>query len=397
MGLLDFIFNKKEQEKTEKIAMTQFKMLTAYQPRFTSWDGALYESERVRSAIDARARHCSKLSIELKGTAQPSLRSKLKRRPNDFQTWSQFLYRTSTILDMQNTAFIVPVYDRFMELSGYYSVLPSQCEILESENALYLRYKFASGQKACVEFDRCGILTKFQYKNDMFGEHNNALDDTMKLINLQNQGIEEAIKNGASYRFAAQVNNFSKADDLKKERKRFNEENFSKDAQGGGLLLFPNTYQNIQQINANSYTIDNEQMALIDKNISNYYGVNEDILQNKAYGDSWSAFYEGCVEVFAIQLSEVLTKMTFTDREQAQGSEVLALANRLQYMSNKEKEAFTEKMLDRGVITVNEARVMWNLEPVDGGDVRVIRGEYYNADEKVQDAEDISEEDSDET
>lgn len=397
MGLLDFIFNKKEQEKTEKIAMTQFKMLTAYQPRFTSWDGALYESERVRSAIDARARHCSKLNIELKGTAQPSLRSKLKRRPNDFQTWSQFLYRTSTILDMQNTAFIVPVYDRFMELSGYYSVLPSQCEMLESEKALYLRYKFASGQKACVEFDRCGILTKFQYKNDMFGEHNNALDDTMKLIDLQNQGIKEAIKNGASYRFMAQVNNFSKADDLKKERKRFNEENLSKDAQGGGLLLFPNTYQNIQQISAKSYTIDNEQMALIDKNIANYYGVNEDILQNKAYGDSWSAFYEGCVEVFAIQLSEVLTKMTFTDREQAQGSEVLALANRLQYMSNKEKEAFTEKMLDRGVITVNEARVMWNLEPVDGGDVRVIRGEYYNADEKVQDAEDISEEDSDET
>jgi hypothetical protein len=86
--------------------------------------------------------------------------------------------------------------------------------------------------------------------------------------------------------------------------------------------------------------------------------------------------------------------MTYTDREQAQGSEVLALANRLQYMSNKDKEAFTEKMLDRGVITLNEARAMWNLDPVEGGDVRVIRGEYYNADDKVDD--EINEEINDE-
>ena len=394
MGLFDFLFNKTQQESLRKEPMQQFKMLTAYRPVFTSWDGSLYESERVRTAIDARARHCSKLRVELKGSALPSLKSKMRRRPNDFQTWSQFLYRTSTILDMQNTAFIIPLFDKFGDMNGYYSVLPSRCSLLEHEGVVYLRYEFGNNNKACVEFAKCGILTKFQYQNDIFGDKNTALDETMKLIDLQNQGIKEAIKNGASYRFMAQVNNFSKAEDLKKERKRFSEENLSKDAQGGGLLLFPNTYQNIQQIKDQPYTVDNEQMALIDKNIYNYYGVNEDILQNKAYGDSWSAFYEGCVEIFAIQLSEVLTQMTYTDREQAQGSEVLALANRLQYMSNKDKEAFTEKMLDRGVITLNEARAMWNLDAVEGGDVRVIRGEYYNADDKVDD--EVNEEINDE-
>ena len=395
MGLFDFLFNKTQQESLKREPMQQFKMLTAYRPVFTSWDGSLYESERVRTAIDARARHCSKLRVELKGSALPSLKSKMRRRPNDFQTWSQFLYRTSTILDMQNTAFIIPLFDKFGDMSGYYSVLPSRCSLLEHNGVVYLRYEFGNNDKACVEFAKCGIMTKFQYRDDIFGDKNTALDETMKLIDLQNQGIKEAIKNGASYRFMAQVNNFSKAEDLKKERKRFNEENLSKDAQGGGLLLFPNTYQNIQQIKDQPYTVDNEQMALIDKNIYNYYGVNEDILQNKAYGDNWSAFYEGCVEIFAIQLSEVLTQMTYTDREQAQGSEVLALANRLQYMSNKDKEAFTEKMLDRGVITLNEARAMWNLDPVEGGDVRVIRGEYYNADNKVDDEinEEINDED----
>ena len=162
MGLFDFLFNKTQQEDLRKEPMQQFKMLTAYRPVFTSWDGSLYESERVRTAIDARARHCSKLRVELKGSALPSLKSKMRRRPNDFQTWSQFLYRTSTILDMQNTAYILPII-RYGELLGYYPVLPSACQIVDSNGTLYLRYTFSNGQVGAVEYSKCGILTKFQY------------------------------------------------------------------------------------------------------------------------------------------------------------------------------------------------------------------------------------------
>ena len=99
MGLFDSIFKKQAQVK-ELNGMWQ--TLTAYQPSFTTWRGQLYESELVRSAIDAKARHISKLKVEVKGAAKPKLQTKLKQGPNEFQTWSQFLYRTSTILDMQN-------------------------------------------------------------------------------------------------------------------------------------------------------------------------------------------------------------------------------------------------------------------------------------------------------
>jgi hypothetical protein len=52
-------------------------------------------------------------------------------------------------------------------------------------------------------------------------------------------------------------------------------------------------------------------------------------------------------------------------------------------MSNAEKLNVSSQMLDRGVMSVNEIREIWNLAPVDGGDERIIRGEYWNADEKV--------------
>ena len=111
--------------------------------------------------------------------------------------------------------------------------------------------------------------------------------------------------------------------------------------------------------------------------------MNEDILQNKATGDAWSAFYEGAIETFAIQLSETLTRMLFTFREQSNGCKVMFTANRMQYMTNKDKLEVVANMTDRGIMSINDARLIWNMPPVEGGDVRIIRGEYYGADEKL--------------
>ena len=382
MGLFD-IFLKNRPKKAENEKQTTFKMLNGYTPKFTTWGGEIYESELIRSAINARATHISKLRVDMQGSARPALQSKLLKAPNQFQTWSQFLYRVSTILDIHNTAFIVPVYDQYGEPSGIFCPLPNKTEIVQYGTKPYLAYTFGWGERAAIELEYCGILTKFQYKSDFFGENNHSLFPTMDLIHIQNQGIEEGVKSAATYRFWAQVNNFSKADDLAKERQRFSEENFSKDAQGGGLLLFPNTYQNINQVKSDPFVVQADEMKLIKDNVYQYFMVNEDVLTNKAFGDAWSAFYEGAIEPFAIQFSEVLTKMLFTLREQGNGNRLMLTANRLQYMSNKDKLDVSSQLLDRGIISINDAREIWNMPPVDGGDVRIIRGAYWNADEKV--------------
>ena len=381
MGFFDLFLKNRPKPRGE--FKGEFKMLNGYEPKFTTWGGGIYESELIRSAINARAVHISKLKFESTGSARPALQSKLKKAPNQFQTWSQFLYRLSTVLDVHNTAFIIPIYDRYGEPSGIFCPLPTSCEVVQYGDTPYLRYEFRWGERAAIELEYCGILTKFQYRNDLLGENNHALYPTMDLIHIQNQGIQEAVKSAATYRFYAQVNNFSKADDLARERKRFTEENFSKEAEGGGLLLFPNTYSNINQVKSDPYTVAADEMQLIEKNVYQYFMVNEDILQNKAFGDAWSAFYEGAIEPFAIQFSEVVTRMLFTFREQGSGNSVLLTANRLLYMSNKDKLDVSSQLLDRGVMSINDIREIWNLPPVEGGDARIIRGEYWNADEKI--------------
>ena len=386
MGLFEILFGKRPKI-SERWLESDFKLLNGYTPRFTSFNGGVYESQLIRAAINARATHISKLKVELRGSARPALKAKLEKAPSAFQTWSQFMYRLSTILDVHNTAFIVPVYDSYGEVSGIYCPLPDRCTVVQYGKTPYLRYEFTWGQTAAMELSNCGILTKFQYRNDMFGEDNSALFPTMDLIHIQNQGIEEGVKSAATYRFMASVTNFAKSEDLAKERKRFTEENFSRDAEAGGILLFPNTYKDVRQIDAKPWVVDAEQMDIINKYVYEYFGVNEDILTNKAYGDAWTAFYEGAIEPFAIQFSEVLTKMLFTLREQAQDNAVMATANRLQYLSNNEKLNVSSQMLDRGILSLNDVREIWNLPPVEGGDVRIIRGEYYDVDSKLQEQE----------
>ena len=386
MGLFDFLFKKRPPVKGQE---ETFRLLSGQTAHFTRWGGDIYESEIIRAAIHTRATHIGKLKVETFGAAKPALQNKLAHGPNKIQTWSQFLYRLSTILDIHNTAFLCPVWDEYGEISGIYTPLPNRCEIVGYNNVPYLRYEFGDGRRAAIELEFCGIMTKFQYKSDFFGETNAAIHPTMELIHIQDQGIEEGVKNAATYRFMARLNNYLNEDDLALERKRFSEKNFAAD--GGGLLLFPNTYTDIKQIDVKPWVVDAEQMKQIKDDVFDYYGVNDDILQNKYSPETWAAFYEAVIESFAIQFSEVMTRMLFTFREQSQGNRVTATANRLQYMSNADKLNVSSQMLDRGIMSINDVREIWNLPPVDGGDARIIRGEYYSADEK------ITEEQTDET
>jgi len=372
MGLFEKIFKRPSMQEIKGY----FKMLSGYTPIFTTYEGGVYEMELTRAAIHAIATQCSKLKPEIRGTAYKELGKKLQFKPNPFMDTTKFLYRLATILCVQNTAFIVPIMDETGEyITGYYPILPSMCEVVEYQGEPWLRYTFSTGQKAAIEFSRVGIMTQFQYKNDIFGENNAALYPTMQLIHTQNQGIIEGVKNSANIRFLAKLTGLFKASDIEAERKRFTEENLSIENQSG-VLMFDNKYADVKQIISRPFIIDSSQVEHIKNNVFSYFGVNEKILQNSFTEDEWNAFYEGKIEPFAIQLSLVMSNMTFTEREIAFGNQIIFTANRLQYASNQSKLNIVTQLFDRGFLTHNEGREIFNMTPIDDGDRYFIRKEY---------------------
>ena len=380
MGLFDKLFpNRKEQEK-KAVVEGYFKTLDAYTPSFTSYNGGLYEMELTRSAINAYATAISKLKPEFTGSAYSSLAKRLQFKPNPYMDTTKFLYRLATILKVNTTAFIIPLYGKDMRtIVGYYPLLPQNTEVIEVGGEPWLRYSFANGEKAAIELDAVGILTQYQFKNDFFGDGNAPLLPTMQLMDIQNQGMQEAVKQSANIRFMAKLGNTVRPDDIAKEQKRFSQQNLSSDNQSG-VMMFDAKYSDVQQIDSKPFIIDDKQVEQIKQNVFNYFGINEDILQNKFDEDTWNAFYEGSVEPFAIQLGLVMTNMTFTEKEVAHGNQIMWTANRLQYASNKTKLEMSTQLLDRGVLTINQVNEIWNLPPVKDGDKRYIRREYVDVD-----------------
>ena len=390
MGLIDRIFGRAPKSAPQE---SVFQTLTAYSPAFTSWGGQIYENEMVVAAVDARARHVAKLQYHMEGTARQKLWTATKTAPNPWYTWSQFLERCSNIYDVQNNLFIVPILDEMGEVAGYFPALPSACEVVDRGGEPYLKYTFIGGQKRSVQLRRCAVVTKHQLKDDFFGEKNTALTGTMELVNIVNQGIAEGAKNAATYRFMAQLNSKAFDEDVRKERERFDRSNFQTGT-GGGLLLFGNQYTNVKELSQRQFTVDPQQMALIKANVYDYFGVSEKIIRNEATGDELDAFFNGSIEPFAIKLSDALTKMVFSERERNGGNRILFTANRLQYMSVGAKISMAQQLGDRGVLTIDEIRELFNYAPLpDGkGQYTPIRGEYKDVQGTDADEEDKKDE-----
>lgn len=357
-----------------------WKLFEFYNPVFSSFNGECYEKSQVRSAMHANANHRSKLNIEIIGPRYKDLGKTIGMWVNPYQTTAQFLYKISTISDAENSCILVPLYDSVAgdHICGAYPIHPQSAEIIEHDGVVYVRYNYY-GHSEAVELDRCGIYNKMCYKNEIFGDSNAALFPTLELINVHEQSTASAARSSAQIRFLAKLRSQQPPELMKAETKRFAEDKLGSDS--GGVLIFDQKYEDVKQVSSSPIIIDDKQMALINENICNYFGVSKEIMQNSFTSDQWSAYYEGSVEPFAIQLSQVLTRMLFTPQEVASGSRVHLSANRLQYASNKEKLEIVSALFDRGLLTTDQSMEIFQLPPVGGaeGAKRHIRKDYIDS------------------
>lgn len=329
----------------------------------------------TRAAVHSFATFCSKLKPEMSGSAKNYLEKTLQFKPNFFMDTTKFLYRLATIYEVDNTAFIVPVEDQLGRLIGYYPILPQRCEIVEAGGVIYLRYQFANGEYAAIEFEKVGVMAQYLYHDDLFGEDNRPLKPTMQLLHTQNEGIINAVKNSANIRFLAKVANMLKPEDIKKERERFTTDNLSEDNKSG-MIIYDGKFSELKQVDSKPYTVNALQMQQINENVFIHFGTNMDILTNKYDENTWNAYYEGKIEPFAIQLSIVMSNMTYTPTEINRGNMITWTANRLQYASNSTKLQVSTQLFDRALLNRNGVMDIWNMAHVEGGEKYYIRKEY---------------------
>ena len=371
------LFSKLKDRKEKQYLTNEFKVINGYIPVFSTFSGGIYEMELTRSAINAIATQCSKLNPVIKGNYKHKRLAKmLQTKPNYLMTTQQFLEKLFTILLCENNAFIVPVYSDYTatEIVGFYPVRSKGARIVEADGEDYLIFQI-NDEERIIEYNRVGHLRRHYYTKEFLGDDNSVIKPTMDLINMQEEGIEKGIKNGASIRFLARTTNTILPEHLKKERKALTEANLGAD-NNGGIMIFDNKYADVKEISSKPFIVDGEQLNIIKNNVFDYFHISEKIIQNSANEDEWNAFYEGTIEPLAIQLGQVLTNMLMETKDIEKGYCVVFEASKLQFASNKTKLDFVTQMFDRGQLTVNQGLAIFNMAPVDDGDKRYIRKEY---------------------
>lgn len=379
MGVLSKFFPRKPEPPTQPVSY--YRTFTEPAPSFSSWDGSLYDHPLTRAAIERFASACSKAKPEFVGSrwCKPNVRKLFETWPNELQTWPAFLAKAATIHEMDTTVFIVPGLDRSLNTVALFPLKPIYTDIVELDGEPWCVFHLVTGEVMAIEYSRCAVVSKFTYLSDIFGAGNEVLDPTLALMDAQRQAELQALQTSARIRFIGRVNGMTHGDDLRKKREAFFVDNLSR-ANHTGLMVYDNTFADVQQVDEKRFTIDKDEMERVTKPLYYYFGTNEEILTNSFTEDQWAAWYEGRVEQFLVALSEALTKSQFTTQEVLRGNRLMFSSSRLQYASNKTKLQVIQALGNMGYITINEGREVMQLPPIEGGDVRVIRGEYYLVD-----------------
>ncbi len=375
---------------TDKRPLTQLRLLSGYTPVFVPWSGRPYEADVVRSAVDAVARNAAKLKAKhirrVDGQIIPvggQIERILQVRPNPNMSAYDFLYRLVTTLMIDNNAFAYPLW----EGANLAAVWPINCVLAEfvedNTKTIYIKFHFFDGESLVLPYSEVIHLRRHYYANDLLGENNVPINATLSAIHTTNEGLAQAVKTSANLRGIIKYQGMLKESDIKANRDRFVAEYMTMQNTGGIAAL--DAKAEYIPLNNEPKMVNAAQMKELRDAVYRYFGVNENIIMGRYTEDEWNAFYESTIEPLAVQMSLEFTTKLFSDREIGHGNEIVFESNRLQYASVKTKLALVA-MVDRGAMTPNEWREVFNLSPIEGGDKPIRRLDTRPTDETDQQA-----------
>lgn len=351
---------------------TELQFLNGYSPIWRYFDGNLYENPTVRSCVDVIARNGAKLSpkhlrnndrefSDLNGR----IKTLISEKPNRFMNAYDFYYKIITSLYIDNDAFVYVERDDRGNLKSLYPIRYQAIRFFEDGDDIFVKFSFANGKEHFVNYKNLIHLKRHFFTEEMLGGNNNPLNETLKLKQVIEDGETNAIQMTQSLKGILKVTKGMLNDkDIKERRDSFVRDLTDVNTNKG--IAGTDSTMEFQEINLNPKTASDKQKDDVNKEVLNYFGLSENILQSKYSEDEWNAFYESVLEPIAIMLGLEFTNKLFTAKEKSYGNKIVFESSRLQYASNKTKIEVARYM--NNYMTINEIREVFNLAPIEDGD-----------------------------
>ncbi len=374
MGILDKFKNK------AVTTTTTYKMIEDRGNGYYAWNGNIYRSDIVRSAIRPKvraigktvAKHVRREANNLKINPEPYMRFLLEE-PNPHMTMQQLLERTITQLELNNNAFIFIERNEYEYPIALYPINASNVEVLtNSEGFLFYRFMLRDGKRVTFKHTDVIHLGKDYNENELFGDGNSeALTPLMEIVNTTDQGIVKAIKNSNVIRWLLKFNQTLRPEDIKKQTQQFVNDFLSSESDSVGAAA-TDSKMDATQVDPKDYVPNEKQMEVTTKRIYSYFNTNEKIISSTYTENEWIAYYESVVEPDIVQLSTLFSRKLFTRKERAFGNKIVFESNNLSFASMSTKLQLVQ-FVDRGIMSPNEVREILSYAPAPDGDTFVRR------------------------
>lgn len=361
---------------------TKYKELGAYVSCFTPFGRDMYRNEVVRACVRCLANHTSKAHAV---SSNERIARILNGAPNMYMTGPDFLKKIRTWYEINGTVFVYITRDDRGQVTGLYPVPYQSFDAIDSGGRLYIKFTFAGDavRDLTLSWSDLAVLRNDYNKSDIAGDPNDAIFRKLEVIATAEQGISNAIKSTANLRgILKSTKAMLTGDANKKAKDDFIKEYLSLENEGGIASL--DATQEFIPISMSPQTANASIMRDFREDIYRYFGVNDNMLMSSFDEAQMEAFYDAKIEPFLVQLSTELTRKIFSFNQIGRKDFVAYESNRINFASTKTKLDMIQ-LVDRGILTPNEHRAMFNLAPVEGGDVPIRRLDTRPVDEDEPD------------
>ncbi len=338
----------------------------------------------MRAAVDAWARRAAKVQPrhirrypDRRVNVNDYIDSILSFKPNPYMTAYAFYYRIAAQYKVDNNAFIFPVFDTITgRLTALYPINANRIELVEYAGDMYVRMTFNTGTIWTCPYEQIIHIRRHYKDNDIFGSDNRPLFPVLETANAFNQSMGIFAKLVAVIRGILKVSQVTKSEDLNKRRDDFIKDNLRMENNGAGVIVTDSKYD-YTPLTEKQVPIPVGQLEYVRREVYDYFGVNDAIVQNKETPDQRDAYYQGEIAPFYMQMSQAFTNCLFTDREQDFGNEVLFELDRLQFEALTNRVTAAQFLTNIGAATLDQILEIFGFPPI-GGDEGARRVQTLN-------------------
>jgi len=356
MSFLSNLFRPKPQEHRAMINIDN---------GFQAFSGTAMNDPSFRTAVDAVARHCAKLTAH---SDDNDLETLLNEKPNPYIGGYNLLFKTASAYLAANNAFIL-LERNGAGITAMYPITPSSVEFQAApDNSLNLSCQFSDGKQQKYSYNDIVHVRRHFFK-DLLGDDNAALYDLLDINYTLRQGITASVKNSTSLKGILKFVQLTNPEQQKKERDAFIRDYFNT-SNNAGLATIDNRFDFVPA-NITPYTIPEKTIETVNAQICSYLGVSPRIVSGDYTENQFNSFYESVIEPFAIMLSQEFSRKT--------GANITFTSENLSFSSAQTKIRLIHEAGALGLLSINEARQLLSLPPVEGGDTRLQSLNVINA------------------